>query len=451
MSYSDQHYGAGDPACPICGGVGYLCYDVPESHPHFGRVFSCQCRKADQLAEQQAYLRRLGGLENLASKTFATFNPQGAGLSLIERDRVNLQLAYELARSYADQPHGWLILIGGYGCGKTHLAAAIANAQVEAGRPVLFVTAPDLLDHLRASYQEDVDQESGYAARFDEVRTIPLLVLDDVGTESPTPWAMEKLYQILNHRYNAQLPTVISTNQSLEEFDPRIRSRLSDPDISQIVSITAPDYRRAISSAQSDLNTLGLYKTKTFSSFDADRGLPRKEADNLRLAYQVARSFADSPDGWLILTGTYGCGKTHLAAAIANEQVIRNTGVMFVTVPDLLDHLRAAYAPNSPASPDRRFSEVKTAPLLVLDDLGTESATPWASVKLYQLLNYRYEARLPTVVTTAYRVDELESRIDPRLAIRMRDKRISKVLAILAPAYLGERTRPPREAASGAR
>ncbi len=132
--------------------------------------------------------------------------------------------------------------------------------------------------------------------------------------------------------------------------------------------------------------------------------------------------------------GTYGSGKTHLAAAIANRYVEQTrTDVMFVVVPDLLDHLRAAFNPQSNTPLDRRFDEVKRAPLLVLDDLGTESATPWAREKLFQLLNFRYTALLPTVITTSAEPKQIE----PWLRTRMMDVHRCQYLAIIAPGYRG--------------
>lgn len=436
MSYSERHYGAGDPDCPICHGVGYVRYDVPEDHPNFGKAFPCECHRARMEAERTAYLRRIGGLQHLADKTFETFNPEGVGLP--EKQRNNLRWAYESAVAYARDPKGWLVITGGYGCGKTHLAAAIANVQIAAGNRVLFVTAPDLLDYLRASFGPTASsEEESYDDRFNEVRETPLLILDDLGIESPTPWAVEKLYQILNYRYNAKLPTVVTTNHDLDEMEQRFRSRLADPDLVTKVHILAPDYRTVGGSRleTSSLNGLSLYSQMTFETFDRRRELPKDQRDNLRRALEVAREYAANPQGWLILMGPYGCGKTHLAAAIANTQRMQGTEVLFVTVPDLLDHLRAAFAPNSHTSYDRRFSEVKNAHLLVLDDLGTESATPWVREKLYQLFNYRYNARLPTVITTSHELED----IDPRIVTRMRDRRLCRIFAILAPAYLGER------------
>jgi DNA replication protein DnaC len=102
-----------------------------------------------------------------------------------------------------------------------------------------------------------------------------------------------------------------------------------------------------------------------------------------------------------------------------------------VSVPDLLDHLRATFSPNSNVSLDRRFEEVRKSRMLILDDLGTQSATPWAREKLYQLFNYRYNAELPTVITTSSKTKDL----DPRLYSRMQDGRLCKIVLIPVPAY----------------
>ncbi len=417
--------------CPICKGLGYLRADVPVGHPDFGKLVPCTCRLAALAQRRVAALRTLSDLEILARMTFETFAPEGHGLP--PDKRANLRWAYEEAIAFAEKPEGWLLLKGGFGCGKTHLAAAIANACVERGQPVLFITVPDLLDHLRAAFAPS--SPADYDTRFEQVRTAPVLILDDLGTESSTTWAQEKLFQIFNYRYNARLPTVITTNHELEEIPLRLRSRLVDPDLTKIVTILAPDYRRAgISPDQSDLSSLSLHTDQTFENFDLRKGeLPRDEEENLKRAFDIARAFAESPRDWLVFTGTYGCGKTHLAAAIANYRVKRGYPALFVVVPDLLDHLRATFNPQSTVTFDQRFEEVRRAPLLILDDLGTESATPWAREKLYQIFDYRYNARLPTVITTATPIEEL----DPRLATRMLDVSRCTPFAILAPAYRG--------------
>lgn len=114
----------------------------------------------------------------------------------------------------------------------------------------------------------------------------------------------------------------------------------------------------------------------TFANFVAEGyGLTPDKTANLRLAFELAQQFAAKPEGWLILLGGYGCGKTHLAAAIANQLIERDQAPLFVVVPDLLDHLRATFGPDSPVRYDERFEEVRNAPVLILDDLGTQSST----------------------------------------------------------------------------
>ncbi len=376
-------------------------------------------------------LRALSNLDHLARLTFDTFVPDGYGLT--PDKAANLRFAYDLSRQYAENPDGWLVLFGGYGCGKTHLAAAIANRAIERGQPVLFVVVPDLLDYLRATFGPS--SPATYDERFDQVRNAPLLILDDLGTQSSTAWAQEKLFQILNYRYSARLPTVVTSNRRLEEIDLRIRSRMVDPDVATILTILAPDFRRSgMDQDQSDLSSLSLLGDMTFETFSLRQDeLKPEERDNLHRAVEICRRFAKEPRDWLVLQGDYGCGKTHLAAAIANQRTVSGQPALFIVVPELLDHLRATFSPTSQMRFDQRFEEVRRSPLLVLDDLGTESASPWAQEKLYQLFNYRYIARLPTIITMTQTIEE----VDPRLRTRMLDVGRCTIFGIIAPNYRG--------------
>ncbi len=412
--------------------MGFVVPDVDPSHPDFGRAILCSCRTKQEEMQRANRLMKLSHLGALQDCTFANFFPEGIGLTPTKQR--NLKMAYDRALSYAENPSGWLVLKGGYGSGKTHLAAAIANHCIGEGDAVVFVNAPDLLDHLRATFSPT--SSTGYDERFQQVRNAPILILDDLGSQANTEWSQEKLYQIFNHRYNSKLPTVITTNEELEAIEIRIQSRMVDPGLVQIITILAPDFRRAgVDQDQSDLSSLSHHGDKTFTSFSTrERELPAKQSENLQRAFDTAKGFALQPSDWLVFNSiAYGNGKTHLAAAIANHVANQGEPVLFVVVPDLLDHLRASFNPSSGTRYDKRFDEVRTAPLLVLDDLGTESATPWAREKLYQVFNYRYNARLPTVITSAMPIDE----IDPRLASRMLDGSRCTFFVLEAPSYRG--------------
>ena len=338
--------------------------------------------------------------------------------------------AYDAARAFASEPRGWLVLIGPSGCGKTHLAAAIANERINQGLPALYKTTPDLLDDLRSTFNPD--RETPYDQSFDIVRNAPLLILDDLGTHSSTPWANEKLDQLLNHRYSQQLPTVVTTATHIEQLDERIRSRLTDNSLCQIYELedkqsSSPDYDWAPG--------LELQKQMTFKNFDWRRvNLPLQQRESLENAYRLALDYAKSPESWLVFQGVTGCGKTHLAAAIANYRYQAGKPALFVVVPEFLDHLRSTFSPESKVSYDQLFESVKTTPLLMLDDFGEQATTPWAQEKLYQVINYRYNAQLPTVITTRCSLEDIESRISSRFV----DPKLSTPFNIDVPDYRGD-------------
>jgi len=421
--------------------VGYLRADVPVGHADFGRLEICTCRRAKVADSVRNRLFAISHLDELKDLTFETFKPRGhKGVGDLQAHSI--ESAFNQAKHYSQALNGWMLLQGGYGCGKTHLAAAIANFAVSMGVPTLFLTVPDLLDALRFSYSSE---DTTFEERFDQIRNAKLLVLDDFGTQNATGWAQEKLFQIINYRYINKLSTVITTNLALDEIEARIRSRLSDPELVSSVKISAPDFRRPMEdTSHPELSSLDLMGGKTFGTFEerlAEKLQP-EELKSLQRALKTAHTYSEKPKGWLVFEGTYGSGKTHLAAAIANYRAGLGDPPLFVMVPDLLDHLRAAFSPNSGTSYDRRFDEVRTASLLILDDLGAQSATPWAREKLHQLLNYRYNAELPTVITVAKETMD-QGLIDERIITRMLDERICEFIEIRAPAYQGRGKRKP--------
>ncbi|MFH1485125.1 MAG: ATP-binding protein [Chloroflexota bacterium] len=416
---------AATPICPICHGPGFVRVDVPLEHPDFGKALPCRCTERALEEDRLARLERYSNLGPLTRLTFHNLMPNGRSSAPANRERFVRALA--AAHAFAENPEGWLVLTGVSGCGKTHLAAAIANYRLQMGQPAFFAVVPDLLDHLRATFNPSSD--ISYDEFFEQVRNAPLLVLDDLGTQSATPWAQEKLFQIINHRYNAHMPTVFTSNLPLDSMDERVQTRLSDPGISQVYVV-----EESLPSGFHQVGSLGmkLLKSMTFESFDVRgmRATPEQQ-QNLRQALQEARAFADLPEDWLIYLGAHGCGKTHLAAAIANHHVSAGHPAVFMVVPELLDHLRYTFSPDSKVTYDELFERVKKTPLLVLDDLGAETSTPWAQEKLYQIINYRYNAKLPTVITTNLHIEDIETRLSSRMA----DAKIGNIFYILAPDY----------------
>jgi DNA replication protein DnaC len=229
-----------ESACPICKGAGFVHPRLPSGKPDYSRVIPCRCTQKEREKELQSRLRKYSGLEArlLQDMTFDNFDWKQNKLSPEQRE--NLKYAFDTALDFAKAPDSWLVFQGVNGCGKTHLAAAIANYRLKEAKPIKFVVVPDLLDHLRSTFNPE--SKVSYDQLFEEVKNAPLLILDDLGKQSTTPWAEEKLYQIINHRYNHQLPTVVTTNCTTDELEPPISSRFADAKISVLFHIMAPGY-----------------------------------------------------------------------------------------------------------------------------------------------------------------------------------------------------------------
>jgi DNA replication protein DnaC len=418
---------AGQAGCPVCRGAGFVNPRLPSGEPDYSRVVPCACIRRESGPDRRLRLLTYSNLGALTRLTFDNLDPQGR--SGHPRSRELFAAASRAAREFAAATRGWLVVSGPSGSGKTHIAVAITNERVRHGEPALYITVPDLLDRLRAGFNPDA--ESAYDESLENLKNAPLLVLDDLGVQSGTPWAREKLDQLLTFRFNNELPTVIVTAVPLGEMEDRLRTRLTDPrlarvfELGEVVPVSeyawGPEFE--------------LQKQQTFANFDRRPELSGEEQANLDWALDAAMNFAKEPDGWLLFLGETGCGKTHLAAAIVNYRFEAGQPALFVVVPEFLDHLRSTFSPDSKVSYDTLFESVKGAPLLVLDDFGEVSATPWAREKLYQVLNYRYNGRLPTVITTRFSLDEIVEQFDRSVSSRLADKNISMVFNIIVPDY----------------
>ena len=403
------------------------------SHPDFGELFLCSCQEIEARDRRLSLLQRYSNLGPLERISFEGTDPEGR-----LADAENKQLfsrSLQAAKDFADEPQGWMVFTGPSGCGKTHLAVALANRCIGRGETVLFIFVPDFLDHLRSTFAPEAPVS--YDELFQQVREAPILVLDDLGAQSGTSWAQEKMFQVFNHRFNALLPTVITIRGPLDRLDDGMRSRIQTQGVSTVHLVGRRDslLLREMGGLQED-----MLEQMTFENFRVGPRVraSKEERESLKFALDMAQGFAGSPKGWLLLTGQPGCGKTHLAVSIINEQLGQGQHAFFAFVPALLDYLRATFRPDSLTGYDELFEQVKTAPLLVLDDLGSENSTPWAAEKLYQIIVHRHNARLPTVITANYlSLGELEE-AQPRVRSRLSDALV-EWLPILAPDYRDQR------------
>lgn len=423
-----------DEVCEVCNGRGWITNDVPVDHPSFGQIVTCECQRERINLESHSILLRYSNLAHLRRFTFDSINPKRVMQNT--EDQHLFKTGCKIALKYAEKPKGWLAITGPSGSGKTHLAAAIGNKCVDDGETVFFTHVSDLLDHLRSAYSPA--SEVAYSELFELVKTTPLLILDGLGSQSTTPWAEEKLRQIINHRYNTEVPTIFTLSIPVEEIDPYILTRLNTKDFGQIINLQNPDDKtKGLGRIQPE-----LLRRMTFKNFDVRGNNPNSsQMASLEYAYQFSKNYASQPDGWLTLFGNTGAGKTHLAVAIAVEQINRGNDVIFLLVPDLLDHLRRTFSPDSSVNYDQLFEDVKTTPLLILDDLGQERSSPWADEKLYQIVVHRHNARLPTIITS---MNDFTTEQGP-IASRVKDPTTGELIKIDTPDYRNKTRRPSRK------
>jgi DNA replication protein DnaC len=227
--------------CPRCAGSGWVPLPGDDL-----RVEPCGCqgdlRRGQRLAGANIPKR-------YAHCTLDTFRDASPVLRNAKR-RVQ-----EFVDLWPNTPDGkGLLLMGGCGAGKTHLAVAALLEVVNSGKQgrVLFANFQDLIQEIQASF--DSDQTPGKAEIMRPLLEADLLVLDELGSQKPTQFVQDILYYVINTRYNEELATIFTTNyldhtpdakqERLEDrIGVRLRSRLAE--MADRIDFTgATDYRR---------------------------------------------------------------------------------------------------------------------------------------------------------------------------------------------------------------
>lgn len=200
-------------ACRVCQGARFVRVTTSPADPRFGRAAPCVCMPLEQRAA-------LAGVPPLYRRlTFDTFPAQLEG----KRE------AFE--RCSAWNGHDSLVLFGEpgvWGTGKTGLACAMLLLLCEQGEPCRFVRVAELLEEVKARFGEGGESAQAYFARE---RSEPVLVLDDLGAEVGTGWALQQLATLIDYRTSRRLPTIVTTNlvysEIAEHLGGAVASRLA--------------------------------------------------------------------------------------------------------------------------------------------------------------------------------------------------------------------------------
>ena len=189
----------------------------------------CNCKDAQkywneydmkklQKIEEEKKLRMMQEFANKVDKIIKNSKMSNRNLNYkFENFEVNSnnKKVYQSLKEYSEKlaksvERKGLILVGNNGVGKTHLACSIANELIKNGIPIIYGTLINLLAELKNSY--DIDNNISEMEIIKLYKKVDLLIIDDLGKEKPSEWGLEKLFTIINSRYENNLPVIITTN-----------------------------------------------------------------------------------------------------------------------------------------------------------------------------------------------------------------------------------------------
>ncbi len=217
------------------------------------RIVRCMCacesaeakRKEEEEKRREEEIRisqlRTTGLQDPALKTYTFANDHGDN-PLMEKARKYV----DHFKEFYDQDIG-LLLFGDVGTGKSFFAGCIANALIDQGTPVLMTNFPKILRMFTNMYKEDIN------AYIQELTRYPLLIIDDLGIERSTEFALEQVYSVIDARYQSRKPMIITTNlrrSDMVNLDPddiahaRIYDRILE--VCQPILFNGKNYRTEI-------------------------------------------------------------------------------------------------------------------------------------------------------------------------------------------------------------
>lgn len=243
-----KKHGAGEtPTCPFCGKqtpfLGSIMNDKVFWLRDMREPCDCVQAQAERWAAQKAAEEEAERERQREHREMVKRRQEYAGLEAREISRTfenyeetaENKRALNTAKRFVERvidgtinklPQNSLYIYGSYGTGKTHLAAAIANAAIEGGIRVVYTRFGELCRDVKRAYDKKAREDEDDILR--KYKNCKLLVLDDLGKEKMTDWNLALLFELIDSRYRGMRPTVITANYSVEQTVDKLTANGAD-------------------------------------------------------------------------------------------------------------------------------------------------------------------------------------------------------------------------------
>lgn len=215
------------PSCPECGGIGYLRLDVPVGHPKFGKLE--RCPRAQALAVEKSLQTdeidpRLGLTADELHDLSWDFVKRGVN----QADRAG-----EIAKRAYMTGYGMVFLHGGFGQGKSLVLKITVATALNEGKRAAFANLAGVLDDIRIAYDERENKMTELVRRMEWWTSLDVLAIDELDKVGQTDWARERIFQLLDMRYQhairqEALTVIASNHENLDELSGYLKSRIED-------------------------------------------------------------------------------------------------------------------------------------------------------------------------------------------------------------------------------
>ena len=234
--------------CEYCGrelnpiGLDYLYVNISPDNIEYER---CTCKKAQEYWKEKdkqeyeiakrKYFREV--INKIYKQNYIGMKFQNLNFENFNSNSEN-ELAIAIAKDYVNKNitsanTNGLIIMGESGVGKTHLAASIANKLIENDKIVLMGRLTTLLDMIKETFKDNTKSENELIELYSNV---DMIIVDDLGTEKISNWALEKLYTIIENRNENRLPIIITTRFDKQGLIERLSQSQDEQLVDAIIS-----------------------------------------------------------------------------------------------------------------------------------------------------------------------------------------------------------------------